>query len=282
MNSGIRKTPLKVCIRDDDVCFFTDVDRFRTVHRLMLERDLPLNVAVIPKVSDSITDSRGNREGFIPESWERREVCHPITENIELVRVLKETISIEIAQHGLSHERRPDGKPECEESDRACFSNRLKEGKRLLTEAFGYPPLFLVPPYDSVSAVALSVIRSQFEGISLAQYPHELLPVYLWPRFLLCKYMHRAILRWGRFSIVWHPGIDVSLAGSDSIGLDTVEAAVRSIRDVLVLTVHSWAFFRPDGRLNDVLLSEWERIIRVLSLRDDVRFVHFSSVGGVI
>jgi len=40
---------INILLRDDDVCYFTNPAMFQTVHCLLIEKQIPFNVAVVPE-----------------------------------------------------------------------------------------------------------------------------------------------------------------------------------------------------------------------------------------
>ena len=272
--------PRFVIIRDDDICYFTQCRRFQTVHRRLLKEGIPLNAAVIPCVSDSAPDSHGGYEGFIPPQRVGKGEQFPVEKNRELVDVLKSMESVEVVQHGFSHQRLENGLPEFEDDDASRIARRLDEGAEQFFKAFGRNARFFVPPYDSVSKQALDQIRTRYEGISLSRMSHHLFPVSMWPQFLWAKWRHNLVLFWNGFHIVQHPGFD-PLSSADSAKPEDSVQTWPKIRDVLVLVLHSWQFFTTDGHVKEGLLRRWEVFLESLISSRKIKFLKFSEINEI-
>jgi len=269
--------PRFVIIRDDDICYFTPCRRFQTVHRRLLKEGIPLNAAVVPCVSDSAPDNQGGYEGFIPLQRARKGEQFPVEENKDLVDFLMSTESVEVVQHGFSHQRLENGRPEFDDDDASRIARRLDEGAEQFFKAFGSNARFFVPPYDSVSRQALDQIRTRYEGISLSRMSHHLFPVSMWPHFLWAKWHHRFIIHWKGFHIVQHPGFD-PWSSNDSAKSESPSQIWPNIQDVLVLVLHSWQFFTEDGQLKEGLLRRWEVFLEALISSRKTKFLKFSEI----
>lgn len=271
-----------VTIRDDDVCYYTPVGQFKKVHRLLLERDVPINVAVVPRVSDSIRCRDGGFEAFIPPGLCGKGQTYPVYDNEELVDFLNNTHSIEIHQHGFSHKHVGNGIGEFEDINVSRISDRLDEGAEILMNTFSGRPPFFVPPYDSLSRSALQEIRKKYHGVSLSRTPHELYPVFLWPKFFWAKWHHRFLMSWGQFWVLQHPGLDFSMMDDFPNQKKYIETIVARVQDVLVLCLHSWKFFTPDGQLKEQLFHRWEAFLLDLINDNKIKFLKFSEIGKII
>src|SRR5580765_5484414 len=110
-----------VIIRDDDTNALTPPECLERLYRPLLERGLPVNLAVIPNVATDTRTADGELEGYltceaktaIPEpaqdsvsrfglSQRRRRL--PIATNPELITYLLENPNFHIVQHGSRHE----------------------------------------------------------------------------------------------------------------------------------------------------------------------------------
>ncbi len=237
-------------------------------------------MAVVPWVSDSAPDGHGGYEGFIPPQRAGKGEQFPVEENKELVDFLKSTESVEVVQHGFSHQRLENGRPEFDDDDASRVARRLDEGAGQFFKAFGRDARFFVPPYDSVSKQALDQIRTRYEGISLSRISHHLLPVSMWPQFLWAKWHHRFIIQWKGFHIVQHPGFD-PWSSIDSIKPESPSQTWPNIRDVLVLVLHSWQFFTEDGQLKEDMLRRWEVFLDALISSRKIKFLKFSGIHEI-
>lgn len=263
-----------VAIRDDDICRFTPVDQFLRVHQFLLKEKIPFTVSVIPEVSDSVSYRPGEIEGFIPPHFAGKGKTYSIEENKTLVDFIRQSEWIEVAQHGFTHEGIRPFLPEFLTEHREEIISRLEKGKSLLTQVFGREPLFFVPPCDQVSPTAMKEIRLRYWGISLSRISHRVLPWYLWAKFKWGKWQGRFLLHWQKFMILQHPGMDLSFSDWE---WDTIRLQLHSVRDVLVLPLHSWKFFDSQGRLLSQRLTQWEDLLKYLH-QEKVQFVRFSDL----
>jgi hypothetical protein len=267
-----------VVVRDDDISFFTDPERFERAHDFLIRNRIPFNAAAVPEVDASALHEPGVPEGFLPSGAAGLPGVRPIGGNARLVDAIRGHGFIEVSQHGWSHAGTSAGAPEFLRQDRGEIVRRLERGRALLEAAFGTTPAFFVPPRDRVSGPALEEIRKRYAGICMSRFPHGLIPVPLWPRFLLNKRSGRMAMRWGRFMLLQHPGVDFSFPGGPG-GTDA-EEALGSVTDVLVLPVHSWRFFDADGRIVKSLFDPWQEFLKRLSGTEGVRFTTFSGLIG--
>jgi hypothetical protein len=267
-----------VVVRDDDISFFTDPERFERSHDFLIRNRIPFNVAAVPEADGSALHEPGVPEGFLPSGAAGLPGGRPIGENTRLVNAIRGYGFIEVSQHGWSHAGTSAGVPEFLRQDRGEIVNRLERGRELLEAAFGKRPAFFVPPRDRVSRPALEEIRKRYAGICMSRFPHGLIPVRLWPRFLLNKRSGRMVMRWSRFLLIQHTGVDFTFPGGPE-GPDA-EGALGSVADVLVLPVHSWRFFDAEGRIVKSLFDPWEEFLKRLSGEKDLRFTAFSGLIG--
>jgi hypothetical protein len=276
--SMIKKTK-HILIRDDDISYFTDPEKFQTVHRVLIERQIPLNIAVVPNARADVLDADGRVEGFIGQPHQGKSGFFPVSENRDLVSFLRSHRFIDIAQHGFSHEKTVSGLPEfaAEKSDELELN--LHKGSILLEDTFGSRPLFFVPPFDTVSRGVLQMLRSRFNGVCLSRIPRGLLPVSLWAKHWNMKRKARFLLNWDGFQILQHPGLDFSfLKPMDPIW--NKGGFLLLAQDVLVLPLHSWKFFKED-RPDKALLERWHGLLKRMILRPDVRFIRFSDLSAI-
>jgi hypothetical protein len=262
-----------ILIRDDDLCYFTQVETFCQVHRLLLDQRIPFSAAAIPAVSDHVQAAQGGVEGFIPPALKNRGRFYKISDNRPLCAFLRDHAEIEIVQHGFQHLRLPDGSPEFAGSNESDLAHRLDQGTEMLQEAFSRKPRFFVPPFDTVSATALALIRTRFSGISFSRYSHSLLPFWLWPSYKLAKLRARHMLSWGDFLLLSHPGSDLSFVPP----LEWQTADLPST-DALVVTVHSWMYFDQHGRIRNEKLQQYEEFISRLLRQPGLTFKRFADL----
>jgi hypothetical protein len=268
----------RVVIRDDDISFYTDPERFETAHAFLIRNRIPFNVAAIPEADDAALHAPGVPEWFLPPGRAGRGETRPIGGNAAIVKAIRGRDFVEVSQHGWSHAGPAAGEPEFLLSDRAEIVRRLEKGLTILEAAFEKKPAFFVPPRDQVSRTALDEIRRRYDGICMCRFPHGLIAARLWPRFLLNKRTGRMLMQWGRFQLLQNPGVDFSFPDESTEA--SAERAFHSVRDVLVLPVHSWRFFDSRGRIVKSLFDPWEELLKRLSGERDVRFTTFTGLKG--
>src|SRR4051812_16541719 len=123
-----------VILRDDDTNALTPVECLERLYRPFLDRNLPVNLAVIPDVSTNALTPDGKPEGFLFAKNGTRSATVPIAENPGLIKYLRENSQYHVVQHGCHHD--------CFEFDRKSPSDivaRLEQGTKLLMAA-GFPP----------------------------------------------------------------------------------------------------------------------------------------------
>jgi len=79
-----------VIIRDDDTNALTPVRCLETLYRPLLERGLPINLAVIPEVATNTRTPDGKLEGFLLGKADAANASVAIGKNKELVQYLVE------------------------------------------------------------------------------------------------------------------------------------------------------------------------------------------------
>src|SRR5438445_8750645 len=92
-----------VILRDDDTNALTPIECLERLYRPFLERGLPVNLAVIPKVRTDVLGGNGRREGYLPANSPPLRDAVPIGSNSNLVRYLQENAGFHIVQHGYQH-----------------------------------------------------------------------------------------------------------------------------------------------------------------------------------
>ncbi len=263
-----------VLVRDDDISYFTDLEQFTRVHRFLLERGLPFNVAAIPAASTAIDAAATSRKASNPRS-QVKVAYHELYRAKELTAFFSSRPQIEVAQHGYQHVRQEDGTPEFASESAGEIRHRILEGKAIIQGAFGREPRFFVPPFDTVSPTAMAIIKNHYDGISLSRYSHSLLPPYLWFKFAVNKWQQKHLLRWQKFIVLSHPGSDlIFLRHDEPLNIHHLPA-----KDVLVVTVHSWMFFDAAGMLKETMLQRYETLLAALASSPKIRFKRFSDLA---
>ena len=239
-----------VILRDDDTNALTPVDCLERLYRPFLDRNLPVNLAVIPHVRTDVTMPDGQPEGFLAGNRGNRPPALTVGSNRELVDYLRANRGFNLAQHGYHHDYF-----EFDRSDRAEIGRRLDQGARLLSEA-GFPaPQTFVAPYDRLSRVSLQEVARRFAVLSTGWFELRRLPLSWWPRYALKKMLKRPHWRIGRTLLLTHPGCLLSCDRPYRTMLAEIKAAVEA-RPLTVLVTHWWEYFRnqrPDPAFVNVL-----------------------------
>ncbi len=140
---------MKVALRDDDTCYFTQPETLERVYGDVWDR-IPVCLATVPFAIGY------ERAGIPREHWHSGEPF-ALERNPELVTFLKEAAArgrVTIALHGYTHQDFPSG-PEFEaarDPDR-----RVREGLRYLEGLLSRPSIF-VPPHNALSKRGLSAV----------------------------------------------------------------------------------------------------------------------------
>jgi hypothetical protein len=305
-----------IILRDDDTNALTPVECLERLYRPFLERNLPVNLAVIPDVATNALTPQGKTEGFlfaknigpnggmgraagiIGRSETSSELPYgegvgiatavqersqsptretvPIGENAELVKYLRENAGYKVVQHGCHHD--------CFEFDLespAEISARLERGTRLLTEA-GFPrPVTFVAPHDKLSRASYREVARRFRVISSGWFELRRLPLSWWPKYLVKKRRHAAHWRAGGAILLSHPGCLLSAQRNfDSMRDEIIRAISRG--PLTVLVTHWWEYFSrriPNERFIQCLHETAE----YLASREDIQVISFADLaeGGV-
>src|SRR3982750_2410741 len=92
-----------VILRDDDTNALTPVECLDRLYRPFLDRDLPVNLATIPRVRPDPMRADGKREEFLFETGSVTQRSISLAENPGLVRYLQGNKNLHIVQHGYHH-----------------------------------------------------------------------------------------------------------------------------------------------------------------------------------
>jgi hypothetical protein len=266
-----------VIIRDDDTNALTPVECLERLYQPFLQRNLPVNLAVIPNVRTHITYGDGILEGFLTFRNGTAEKFAPITGNKPLVRYLAGNSGFHIVQHGCHHEF-INGNCEFEQTDSREVSRRLEEGAALLINAGFSTPETFVAPYDRFTRKSLKEVARRFRVISTGWFELGRLPISWWPQYLWKKARRKSHWRANGTLLLSHPGCHLSYQRPYQTILDRIKESIRS-RPLTVLVTHWWEFFRdqkPDEPLIEVLHAAADYLssdpdIKVISFRDLAR-----------
>ena len=139
-------------IRDDDTNFFTKADMLESIYSDAWKLGFKVCLAVVPT-------QKGMDDICVPPSVRKSKSHFPITQNKALVGYLKDRIrnsSVEILQHGFSHEGEPQGRGEF--GSGVGMEKEIELGRKIVTEAFKQQIKFFVPPGEDISNKNLNLL----------------------------------------------------------------------------------------------------------------------------
>lgn len=265
-----------VILRDDDTNALTPVECLERLYRPFLDRDLPVNLAVIPDVATNALTPDGKPEGFLFAKNSTRSATVPIGENARLVRYLRENKNYRVVQHGCHHE--------CFEFDRESptdISARLEHGLELLSEA-GFPrPATFVAPHDKLSRASYREVAGRFRVISSGWFELRRLPMAWWPNYFVKKTRHAAHWRAGETLLLSHPGCLLSAQRDFGSMLNEIMGTINS-RKLTVLVTHWWEYF-SNGIPNERFIQRLHETAEYLGSQKDIKVISFAELaqGGV-
>jgi hypothetical protein len=261
-----------VILRDDDTNALTPVDCLERLYRPFLDRQLPVNLAVIPNVATETTLPNGNLEGFLFAKNGTREATVPIGSNPRLVRYLQDNPGFQVVQHGYRHDYF--------EFDRLAapeVEHRLEQGTRLLLQA-GFPkPQTFVAPYDKLSRASLQAVAQKFPVLSTGWFELRRLPVLWWPKYFAKKIGRHPHWRVGDTTLLSHPGCLLSCHRDYRTMLDEVVGTVNS-QKLTVLVTHWWEYFRA-GQPDNAFIGFLHETAGYLAGNPDVKVISFSELS---
>jgi hypothetical protein len=277
-----------VILRDDDTNALTPVECLERLYRPFLDRNLPVNLALIPDVSTNALTPDGKPEGFLfakkpgsagvpPASrgnhHDVRKATVPIGENPTLVKHLRENPNYHILQHGCHHD--------CFEFDRKSASDiaaRLEQGTKLLTAA-GFPrPVTFVAPHDKLSRASYREVAKRFQVISSGWFELERLPMTWWPKYFAKKARHTPHWRVNGTLLLSHPGCLLSAQRDYNAMLNEIIRSVNS-RKVTVLVTHWWEYF-PNGQPNEAFIRVLHQTADYLASEKDIKVISFTELAN--
>lgn len=270
MSNSSRNGTHYVILRDDDTNALTPRACLERLYRPFLERDLPVNLAVIPEVRRATTDPRGRREAFVPET--AGEPTVPLIHSPELVKYLRANPGYHLVQHGCHHD--------CFEfalADRAEIERRFARGAERFAEAGFTPPKVFVAPHDRFSPESLRAAAERFAVVSSGWFELRRLPPEWWPRYALKKAFKQPHWRVGDTVLLSHPGCILSCYRSIADMLPKLQAAVLGQRTTVLVT-HWWEYFH-DGVENEAFVRVLHDLAEWLAARPDVKVVPFSALA---
>jgi len=141
---------MKVAIRDDDTCYFTQPDALERVYHDVWDR-VPVCLATVPFAVGY------ERAGIPREHWQSGE-AFALGRNVELVRALERLIVARratIALHGYTHQDFPSG---FEFQAAPDLERRVHDGRHYLRETLGAAISVFVPPHNAMSKRGLAAV----------------------------------------------------------------------------------------------------------------------------
>ncbi|HZP59683.1 MAG TPA: DUF2334 domain-containing protein, partial [Opitutaceae bacterium] len=130
-----------VILRDDDTNALTPVACLERLYRPMLDRGLPVNLAVIPEVRTHTRRPDGRLEGFLSVGPRARSETLRMEENPGLVAYLRANAGFHFAQHGCFHDYF-----EFDQLEQPAAVRLVELGAQRLQEAgFAAPHTFVAP-----------------------------------------------------------------------------------------------------------------------------------------
>lgn len=178
------KNTMKFVIRDDDLNYFSKPEDIQRWYTDIFSKDIPVGFATIPFVKPESDVYTGGAE------FESRE--YAVHENEELVLYVKNNPSIEILQHGTTHET-VNG---VYEYARILSKDETKRGREELERTFDKTVNIFVPPHDwigtsgikSVENAGMNIIRGRGAGLRNVILRWEYVTVFV--RMLFFKVRH--------------------------------------------------------------------------------------------
>jgi hypothetical protein len=307
-----------IILRDDDTNALTPVECLERLYRPFLERNLPVNLAVIPGVATNALTPQGKAEGFLfaknvgPDGR-----VEQVAEKIFGSTTSRHAPSFsggggitatleERSQSGGLRETVPIGENaglvkylhensgykvvqhgchhdcfEFELESRAEISARLERGTRLLTEA-GFPrPVTFVAPHDKLFRASYREVAKRFRVISSGWFELRRLPLTWWPKYLVKKTRHAAHWRAGGAVLLSHPGCLLSAQRNFDSMRDEIIRAINRGR-LTVLVTHWWEYFSA-GTPNERFIQCLHETAEYLASREDIKVISFADLaqGGV-
>lgn len=261
-----------VILRDDDTNAFTPVECLEKLYRPMLDRGLPVNLAVIPDVRVGAVRPDGRPEQFLFARNGYPELTRPLGDNQPLSNYLRGNHGFCVAQHGYDHTLF-----EFDSGDAADVSDRLEQGARLLQDAGFARPRTFIAPYDRFSRVSFREAARRFAVISTGWFELRRLPRSWWSGYVLKKIRNRSHWRVGETVLLSHPGC---LLSSDRPRATMLAEVMKSIvsRPLTVLVTHWWEYF-PEGRPDAGLIEVLHETVSWLAEQTDVRVISFEEIA---
>ena len=261
-----------VILRDDDTNALTPIECLERLYRPFLDRNLPVNLAVIPDVATNALTPDGKPEGFLFAKNGTRSATVPIGDNQKLANYLRENASYQIVQHGCHHD--------CFEFNRQSpveISDRLEHGLKLLSHAGFARPATFVAPHDKLSRASYREVAKRFQVISSGWFELERLPMAWWPKYLVKKTLHAPHWRVGETLLLSHPGCLLSAQRDFDSMLDNIRRTISS-QKITVLVTHWWEYF-PNGQPHENFINVLHQTAEFLASQKDIKVISFADLA---
>ncbi len=261
-----------VILRDDDTNALTPVDCLERLYRPFMDRQLPVNLAVIPEVCTTVTTPEGRLEGYLLGKNGTRSEYVSMADHKTVTRYLLSQPGYHVAQHGLHHHAF-----EFDKRNRSCICNRLEQGTQTLLRA-GFPkPKTFIAPYDRLSRQSLQAVARRFPLLSTGWFELKRLPPAWWPNYFLKKISRRPHWRVGSTLLLTHPGCLLSYHRPYQTMLQQVKETIQS-RQLTVLVTHWWEYFR-NGCADDPFIAILHEVADYLSTQPDIQVISFDDLA---
>lgn len=262
----------QVIIRDDDTNAFTPPECLEQLYRPLLDRGMPVNLAVIPAVRRDAKTPDGKREGFLFAANGSAQNTNPITNNAALVEYLQREPNYRIVQHGCHHDVF-----EFSTDDQAEVARRISQGAAHLTDA-GFPAAkTFVAPHDKFSRAAFRTCADHFNIISTGWFELARLPHAWWPNYFMKKVRKAPHWRAGRTLLLSHPGCLLSRFRRRDQIVNQIKAAIDA-SPLTVLVTHWWEYF-PEGKPDNEFIEVLHEAADYLDSKPGLKVVGFDDLS---
>jgi len=278
VGSGLNQGAMKyVILRDDDTNALMPAERLERLYRQFLDRAMPVNLAVIPKVACDAAYLPGRPEKFLMLPPPIGATHASIGQNAELVDYLRRNPLYRVVQHGCSHES-VHGEREFDHDDEREIARRLDEGKQILEGAGLGSPTAFVAPYDRISRCGLRAVAARYRVISTGWFELGRLPASWWLPYAVKRIRNAPHWRMSGVALLSHPGCRLSCHHPCDGILQDIAACIARQR-LTVLVTHWWEYF-PDGGEDRPFINALHQTAEYLASRRDVRVVSFDDVAA--
>lgn len=262
-----------VILRDDDTNAFTPVECLERLYRPFLDRNLPVNLAVIPKARTDAVTPDGKPEQFLFAKNGTRAPAVAIGENQKLVRYLLDNQNFHFAQHGYDHSLF-----EFDSQMQMEIRRRLDDGRDILKAAGLGKPKTFVAPYDRISRASFAELANHFRVVSTGWFELRRLPPSWLPNYARKKFFNNPHWEVRGAKLLSHPGCLLSCHRPRETMLQTVKQAVAS-RRLTVLVTHWWEYF-PNGKPDELFIEILHEVAVWLTAEKDFKVISFDAVAN--